>query len=363
MKITIIGNNLTGLILSKALVNKNINVELLFFPKKRKKTIRTIGITKKNVDYIESNLLKIPKRFINTINEIGIYTEKSNKTEIINFNNKKELFNLIKFEDFFELLEKDLKRSKKFKYTKINNINSLKKKIYFKTHEIIINCDNIKFLNQKLSGNFTKDYKTDAFTFILNHRSIKNNKACQTFTKYGPLAFLPLSSIQTSIVFSIYKNKKDLNEKQIIELVKLYNKKYIIKKFSKIEKVSLKYFSARKYFYGNILMFGDNLHKIHPLAGQGFNITLRDLKILVKEIQTLKDLGLTLNKSFLEKFESNTRPFNFLYLNGINIIEEFFRFDSKFDNRFSNFIPKIINKNKSIKNFFMKVADEGFRFY
>ena len=316
MKITIIGNNLTALILSKALVNKNINVELLFVPKKRKKTIRTIGITKKNVNYIESNLLKIPKKLINTINEIGIYTEKSNKSEIINFNNKNELFNLIKLEDIFKLLEKDLKRSKKFSYSKINNVNLLKKEIDFKNHELIINCDNIKFLNQKLPGNFTKDYKSDAITFILDHKSIKNNKACQIFTKYGPLAFLPLSSTQTSIVFSIYKNKKHLNESQIYELIKLYNKKYTIKKFSKIEKVSLRFFSARKYFYENILMFGDNLHKIHPLAGQGFNITLRDLQILVKEIETLKDLGLTLNKNFLEKFENNTRPFNFLYLNG-----------------------------------------------
>lgn len=37
MKISIIGNNLTGLILSKALVNKNINVKLFYNPKKNTK--------------------------------------------------------------------------------------------------------------------------------------------------------------------------------------------------------------------------------------------------------------------------------------------------------------------------------------
>ena len=52
---------------------------------------------------------------------------------------------------------------------------------------------------------FSKDYASEAFTFIIFHKSIKNNKAVQIFTKYGPLAFLPLSKSETSIVFSVYK--------------------------------------------------------------------------------------------------------------------------------------------------------------
>ena len=40
------------------------------------------------------------------------------------------------------------------------------------------------------------------------------------------------------------------------------------------------------------MAFGDSLHKIHPLAGQGFNMTLRDIKILSNIIQNRIDLGL-----------------------------------------------------------------------
>ena len=48
--------------------------------------------------------------------------------------------------------------------------------------------------------------------FSLKHRKIQNNTASQIFTKNGPLAFLPLSEIETSIVYSI-KGKKNINLK------------------------------------------------------------------------------------------------------------------------------------------------------
>ncbi len=364
MKISIIGNNLTGLILSKALVNKNINVKLFYNPKKNtKKTNRTIGIAKKNMDFIQSKLLKVPKFFFNTINEIGIFTENSKKSEILNFNNEHELFYLVKYESFLNLINKSLKKSKNFKFHKIKSYNSFKSMINNCDEKIIINCENNNFINTNFfSSNFSKDYKSEAFTFIFQHKSIKNNKAIQIFTKYGPLAFLPLSKTQTSVVFSVYKSKYKLDEKKIITLVKYYNKKYTINKFSNIEKVNLKFKSARKYFYKNILLFGDNLHQVHPLAGQGFNMTLRDLEILMTEIDKLKKLGLPLNKNILKNFENKTKSNNFLYISGINIIESFFKLDSQFKNSISNLIPKLTKKNKYVKNLFIQIADKGLRF-
>ena len=37
---------------------------------------------------------------------------------------------------------------------------------------------------------------------------------------------------------------------------------------------------GKNYYNKNILCFGDNIHKVHPLAGQGFNLVLRDIKKL-----------------------------------------------------------------------------------
>ena len=43
----------------------------------------------------------------------------------------------------------------------------------------------------------------------------------------------------------------------------------------------LKFSNLRKYYHENILAFGDLLHTIHPLAGQGFNMTIRDINLFL----------------------------------------------------------------------------------
>ena len=105
----------------------------------------------------------------------------------------------------------------------------------------------------------TKDYLSKAFVTIINHESIKNNIARQIFTKYGPVAFLPISKNRTSIVFSI-KNKENRNGIEIKNLINKYNNFYKIKSFKKIENFELKFSLMRKYYFKNILAFGDALH-------------------------------------------------------------------------------------------------------
>ena len=53
------------------------------------------------------------------------------------------------------------------------------------------------------------------------------------------------------------------------------------------------------------MAFGDLLHKIHPLAGQGFNMTIRDIKALMNIIKDKLDLGLPLDSSVNKEFEKN----------------------------------------------------------
>ena len=362
MKISIIGNNLTGLILAKALSNKNINVEIFYGSKSKKyKSNRTIAITNKNMNFVEKNLFHISKKFINPINEIGIATENSNNKEIFNFKNKKNLFYLIRNDDFIKVLKKNLKG---VKLNKIKNQNFYKSLLNKNKKDLIINCEKNNIYNKKFfHKKFNKNYNSTAFTFIINHEPVNNNKALQIFTKHGPLAFLPLSKFQTSIVFSINKKSLIQSDSEVYGLFKKYNKIYKKIKFSKIEKVELKFEVARHYYHDEILLFGDSLHQIHPLAGQGFNMTIRDLQILINEIIKIKDLGLPINKNLLKEFQAKTKSYNFLYSSSINLIESFFKIDNNFKNKISNSIPLSLNKNKIFKNFFMKVADEGFSFF
>ena len=118
---------------------------------------------------------------------------------------------------------------------------------------------------------------------------------------------MPISKTETSIVFSILENKNIINDNQVRDLILQYNMKYKIKSFNKFEKFNLKFSFLRNYFYNNILCFGDNLHQIHPLAGQGFNMSLRDIKLLSSLIDEKIKLGLELDSSLCQDFEKKSQ--------------------------------------------------------
>ena len=362
MNICLIGDSLTSLALAKNLINKNINVYL--YCKKSKKSIfqsRTIGISKNNFDFFNKEIIKFRKNIFWKIKGIEIYSEKLKDEKILNFeNNGEELFLIAKNHEIYQLLDRDLKKNKLFKKILIKNSNFYKKILNEKKYELIINCDG----NNKISKNFfynkiNKNYNSYAYTTIINHQYIKNDKAIQIFTKIGPIAFLPISNFKTSIVFSVINKKITFSEKEIKNLIYQYNKNYKIKSFSKLEKFELNFSVARKYFYKNLMNFGDSLHKIHPLAGQGFNMTLRDIKILSKIIKERVDLGLQVDHSVYEDFEKKTKHFNFIFSSGNDFIYEFFKFDNNYKNNYLNQLVKFLGKNKLFNSIASKYANQG----
>ena len=288
---------------------------------------------------------------------------KNNQSKKIRFkDNKNENFFLIKQNDLLEINEKKCKELKNvnFKKYKSKEILNLEKK---NNYNLIINSQSNNILGKKFfSNSIKKDYKCTAFTTILFHKKIDNHTAVQIFTKYGPLAFLPLSRDKTSVVYSIQK-KFALNFFQIKEEILKYTKKYDIKKMSKLEKFDLKYSFPRKFFHKNILCFGDALHKIHPLAGQGFNMTLRDLKLISNIIDNKLKYGLEIDRSILHEFKNKSKHLNFIFGVGINFINEFFKLDSKFDGKFSDKVFNFLDKNELFKRNSIFVANKGLNFF
>ena len=188
-----------------------------------------------------------------------------------------------------------------------------------------------------------------------------NNTAVQIFTNQGPLAFLPISNRETSVVFSMNKNSsKIIND--LKKLIHYYNFKYKINKIDDVNSFELKSINLRSYYYKNILAFGDLLHKVHPLAGQGFNMTIRDIKNLLNIINDKIDLGLPLDKSVCYEFEKKVKNKNFIFSNGIDLIHEFFQIEQKTKNSFLSKSVQILGKNSSLNKLFSNVADKGLIF-
>ena len=362
MNICLIGDGLTSLTLAKNLINKNIEVFLYYKSNKKPKfQSRTIGISKNNFDFFNKEIIKFKKDMFWKISRIEVYNEKFENKKILNFKKfKKELFLLVKNHEVYELLENDLKKNKLFKKILIRNNNFYKNILNEKKSDLIINCDH----NNEISKNFfynkiNKDYNSYAYTTIIKHQNINNSKAVQIFTKRGPIAFLPISNFETSVVFSIIDNEFFLGETEVKNLINMYNNNYKIISFSKLEKFKLNFSISKNYYYKNLLAFGDCLHKIHPLAGQGFNMTLRDIKVFSKIIQDRIELGLPLDSSIYDEFEKKTKHFNFIFSSGVDFIHEFFKFDCRYNNNLSNQLLRFIGKNKLFNKFVFKYADQG----
>ena len=224
-------------------------------------------------------------------------------------------------------------------------------------YELIINCDPSNFItNRFFSKKIIKKYNSNAYTTIIKHNKIVNDIAVQIFTKRGPLAFLPISNIETSIVYSINNTNKNEN---IEKLIRDENFKYKITNIEKINCFELKSLSLRSYYHNNILAFGDLLHKIHPLAGQGFNMTIRDIKILIKIIREKLNVGLPLDSSVNYEFQKKIRHKNFVFSSGIDLIYELFNIERKSKNSFLSKSIKTISNYPSINKIFTKIADRG----
>ena len=332
----------------------------LFYNKKNYKisNSRTIGVTKNNIEFFNNNIINIEK-IIWKLKKIEVFSENLKDKKLINFKaNNDQLFSILKNQKLYKLLEKNLLKNKffKFKFYSKKNFSLLK------NNEIIINCDPYNFISNKyFSKKITRKYYCNAYTTIIKHDKILNDTAVQIFTKKGPLAFLPISNTETSIVYSVY-NSKDQKNINIEQLIREKNFKYKIKSIEKIDSFELKSLNLRSYHYKNILAFGDLLHKVHPLAGQGFNMTIRDTKVLLEIIKKKLDLGLPLDTSVNLEFQKKIRHKNFIFSKGIDLIQDLFNIERKMKTSYLSKSVKTISNHPSINKIFTKIADKGVLF-
>ena len=356
MKVCILGSGLTSLSLAKTLINEGLRVDLFSNNVKNiYDNSQTLGISKNNIDFFNSNILNIDKLLWN-IHKIEIFSDNLINEKILNFESEKEqLFSVISNHKLFNYLFTELKKNKNFTIKKNKNVIEL-----INDYDLIINSDfnhpiTKKFFYNKLS----KDYNSYGYTTVVDHKKLKfNNVATQIFTKNGPLAFLPISENKTSIVYSLRGNG-DMNKKKLEEFIHKNFKKIKIDKIHDFKSFKLKSLNLRSYYYKNILAFGDLLHRIHPLAGQGFNMTLRDIKVLIELIKYNLNLGIQLDSSVCVGFEMKSKSQNYLFSNGIDLIYEFFNLESKTKTKLMSKSVQFLGKNKSLNKLFTKLADTG----
>ena len=377
-KICIIGDGLAGLTTAAILSKENVKIDLYSSKKKKNSFLdtRTTAISESNYLYIKDSLSISNKNFFWPCKEINLFFE--DKKIIINFFNFKEknkkLMYIFQNKDLKKKLDKLIKTTNKIKIIKknIKDVDSEQGFILFekkkKFYDLIILCiggQSKLYSNIEEGRSIEKNYKEIALTAIIKHNG-KVKNVSQFFLKEGPLAVLPFEKKKFSTVWSIsseffYINKKKIKE-IFTEKLKVLLKVKSIKNIINIQSFPINLNLKTKYFKKNILILGDGLHTIHPLAGQGFNLVLRDIKKL-KELtsKTLK-LGLLIKDSFILKdFYNSRKPENNLFGFGINLTNIFFK-DNKYFSPLKKEILKNISKFSFIKKISQSISDRGILF-
>ena len=144
---------------------------------------------------------------------------------------------------------------------------------------------------------------------------------------------------------------KLIDKFSLLQIINKYNHPYKITKISEVETVGIKFLVLRDYIFKNILSFGDLIHKVHPLAGQGFNMTIRDIKSLSNILDENIKLGIDDGEIIAQKFQEKNKHLNFIYGFGIDTINTFFNLDSKLKNNLSESIFKILKGNKTLNKY------------
>tara|TARA_Y100000816_G_C26103138_1_gene585226 strand:- start:639 stop:1811 length:1173 start_codon:yes stop_codon:yes gene_type:complete len=296
-----------------------------------------------------------------------------NKSQSVTFNHeeKKPLGKIIRNNDLEKFLEEEIKKLKNINTVFSNrpqiienNKNGIKLKIEkdeeIKSDLFILSSAN-KNITKQIEIDFVKkDLEQQAFSINVEGDIKNENCAFQKFTSDGPLAILPYSHNEASVVWSIKNNSKLLLKSstefhQVIN--KHLNEQISSVKITSIEKHKLKFVYAKNLYYKNILLLGNIAHNIHPIAGQGLNLSIKDISLFVKQMTKYISLGYRANDQIaLEEFEINRKLDNTVYSFGTLSLNDIFSSNNKFVNFTARKGLNLVDKSRFLKQLFINSA-------
>ena len=370
-KICIVGGGLTGLISALVLSEKGLDIDLIIEnSKSKKKDLRVTAISENNFEFLKASLKNINLKSFFPVKKINLFFEKTNQFKnFLNFEENKNLMFFFENRLIKEHLTKLLRKSKiKIKKGTIKSVDLTKNKVLTDTsskdYDLVVLClGSNSSIYKKIIGNrvIKKDYKEHSITCSVTHQ-IKNIGAQQYFLKEGPLAILPYKRNKFSLVWSIEdkfftKDKKKLYiylKAKLFEILK--TKKFTL---GRTQSYPLRLSLKRNYYKNNTIILGDGLHVVHPLAGQGFNLILRDIKRLDELISKNLKLGLPIKNSNIPKDLSELRkPENLLIGLGIDTTRKFFKSNKYLDPIKENILDSF-SKSKLLRKLTKRVANLG----
>ena len=203
---------------------------------------------------------------------------------------------------------------------KLMNISNEKENLNNIYAPLIIGADGKRSTIRDLIGIDTKelDYGETAIVIDIKHTDWPHNGvAVEKFTPNGAFAILPKHELSGTMSSLVWIEQGKLSKDDINFFDKDTLKDLILRKLNgylgDIELASdpltynLKLVQAKKRHKDRVVLIGDAAQAIHPIAGQGLNLGLRDMQGIIKMIVEGLEIGLDIGSESLLEDYSNAR--------------------------------------------------------
>ena len=354
----VVGSGLIGSLAALSLYNKRFKV--LVIDKKTNIPIdqRTLAVNPNSRDFLDnlgvwSNMRTKPK----SIKKI-IIKDYINSSPLVFTNNEDVMGNIIYNVDMLKTVRQ---RLKKFKILKTNINFNLDKLIPNK----ILNIGNKNYSFKKIiisvGKNITSDPTQKSIVFdkgdysyvgFFKHKKVHNSVAYEIFKKEGPLAILPAPSPDNNKSTFIYSTNYKTTYPDIQSIIK--------KNFSsshgqisfdkKIQRFPVTPHLTK--YNKNFIYIGDSLKSVHPVAGQGWNLGIKDIQTLNK---VLDEHPLD-NEKFNSIFYSRRMMETTLYFGFTSLINFLYENQNTFNESLIKLGYRGLQEFSFIRNLFIKQA-------
>lgn len=154
-------------------------------------------------------------------------------------------------------------------------------------------------------------YRQAAIVTTVEHEKDHRGRAVEHFLPSGPFAILPLSGKRSSLVWTEPEKEAPrllaLPEAEFTrELERRFGYRLgAVRPVGKRQSFPLSLLLARSFIAPRFALCGDAAHVIHPVAGQGLNLGLKDAAALAEAVVDAHRLGLDIGlPSVLARYES-----------------------------------------------------------
>lgn len=207
------------------------------------------------------------------------------------------------------------------------------------------------------------DYHQTAVVCTIKHSLPHHNVAVEHFQPGGPFATLPMTKQRSSIVWTEKTEAAQalmkMDEEKFTALLQEKVENYL----GKVELMGscfahpLQLQHAERYSAQRLALVGDAAHGIHPIAGQGLNLGMGDIEVLLEELTRASHLGLDLGSpDILKRYEKRRKFDNGNMVLATDLLDRLFSTASPPVQAARRFGLGMVQSLPPLKRFFMKTA-------